>query len=210
MFSNSPPMTDKTSGRLLQTNLTQVDESHAYFELANASTINHVCVFLVGNVPFPEGYGAAVHFFWPGKGFQLLGLLSNEKPSAIFRLRGTFQGSVGSLVQDKFSSFSTADVNMQQDVTAILGLSIEPLLQIQAQILSLPKPLTAPGMDLARDPTLLAERVVKHLFNYISSFIGGGPVSPDTTIPMSVIARWYDNFLGKVRAGGIGFLERED
>ena len=36
------------AGRLLQTNLTQVDESHAYFELTNASTINHVCVFLMG------------------------------------------------------------------------------------------------------------------------------------------------------------------
>lgn len=136
--------------------------------------------------------------------------LSNEKPSTIFRLRGTFQGSVGSVVQDKFSSFSTADVNMQQDVTAILGLSIEPLLQIQAQLQSLPSAVAAPGIDLARDPTLLAERVVKHLFNYISSFIGGGPVNPDTAIPMSVIARWYDNFLGKVRAGGIGFLERAD
>lgn len=136
--------------------------------------------------------------------------LSNEKPSAIFRLRGTFQGSVGSAVQDKFSSFSSADVNMQEDVTAILGLSIEPLLQIQTQLQSLPKPVVTPGIDLARDPTLLAERVVKHLFNYISSFIGGGPVNPDTAIPMSVIARWYDNFLGKVRAGGIGFLERGD
>jgi len=135
--------------------------------------------------------------------------LSNEKPSAIFRLRGTFQGSEGFGIQDRFSSFSTADVNMQQDVTAILGLSIEPLLQIRAQLDSLPKPVAAPGIDLARDPTLLAERVVKHLFNYISSFIGG-PVNPDMAIPMSVIARWYDNFLGKVRAGGIGFLERGD
>ena len=26
-------------------------------------------------VPFPEGYGATVHLFWPGKGFQLLGML---------------------------------------------------------------------------------------------------------------------------------------
>lgn len=36
------------AGRLLQTNLIQVDETHAYFELPNASTINHVCVFLLG------------------------------------------------------------------------------------------------------------------------------------------------------------------
>ena len=81
------------AGRLLQTNLQQVDETHAYFELPNASAINHICVFLLGTgkcisftfynvliqasinpVPFPDGYGAAVHFFWPGKGFQLLGM----------------------------------------------------------------------------------------------------------------------------------------
>ena len=36
------------AGRLLQTNLQQVDESHAMFELQNAETINHLCVFLLG------------------------------------------------------------------------------------------------------------------------------------------------------------------
>jgi hypothetical protein len=29
-------------------------------------------------------------------------------------------------------------------------------------------------------------------------------------IPMAVVARWYESFLAKVRAGGIGFLEREE
>ena len=40
------------AGRLLQTNLQQVDETHAYFELSNASTINHICVFLLGTGKF--------------------------------------------------------------------------------------------------------------------------------------------------------------
>ena len=79
------------AGRLLQTNLQQVDETHAFFELPAASSINHISVFLLGTgdqtlvsgnamslmviaVPFPEGYGATVHFHWPGKGFQLLGM----------------------------------------------------------------------------------------------------------------------------------------
>jgi len=196
------------AGRLLQTNLIQVDDTHAYFELPNASTINHVCVFLLGTVPFPEGYGAAVHFFWPGKGFQLLGMLSNEKPSAIFRLRGTYSGETSSAAQNKFSTFSTAEPAGQQDVTAILGLSIEPLPQIQAQLQLLP-PSNASGSDLTKDPTKLAERIVKHLFNYVSGFTSGGPLSPDVAIPMGVIAKWYETFLSKVRAGGIGFLERD-
>jgi len=36
------------AGRLLQTDLQQVDETHALFELPNASSINHLCVFLLG------------------------------------------------------------------------------------------------------------------------------------------------------------------
>jgi len=64
-----------------------------------------------------------------------------------------------------------------------------------------------PTSDLAKDTTLLAERIVKHLFNYIAGFLGDG-LGPDVMIPMALIARWYESFLGKVKAGGVGFLER--
>lgn len=36
------------AGRLLQTNLQQIDETHAAFELPSATSINHICVFLLG------------------------------------------------------------------------------------------------------------------------------------------------------------------
>src|SRR6266702_837565 len=36
------------AGRLLQTNLQQIDETKAAFELPAAESINHVCVFLLG------------------------------------------------------------------------------------------------------------------------------------------------------------------
>ncbi|KAG6810635.1 hypothetical protein H0H92_011040 [Tricholoma furcatifolium] len=201
------------AGRLLQTNLTQVDETHAYFELPAASTINHLTVFLLGTVPFPEGYGATVHFFWPGKGFQLLGMLSNEKPSAIFRLRGTFnQPGSSSAAHTAFSSTGASPTSGTNDVTAVLGLAIEPLPQIQAELAALQhsQAVSNPAPPTAQDATVLAERIVKHLFNYISGFTGGNGMSPDTAIPMSVFAKWYDVFLGKVRAGGIGFLDRTE
>jgi len=77
-----------------QTNLEMVDESHCVFALESAETINHICVFMLGTgvfiqftssllpdpntvsilVPFPPGYAGTVHFYWPGKGFQLLGM----------------------------------------------------------------------------------------------------------------------------------------
>ena len=36
------------AGRLIQTNMQQIDDTHAIFELPSASTINHICVFLLG------------------------------------------------------------------------------------------------------------------------------------------------------------------
>lgn len=142
--------------------------------------------------------------------------LSNEKPSAIFRLRGTFTPSnPNTNITAAFSSTYNGQNGFQQqsqDVTAVLGLSIEPLSQIALQVQSLPSSLVKPGVDLTRDPTMLAERIVKHLFNYISGFTGGGGgmMTPEAMIPMGVIAKWYESFLNKVKAGGVGFLERDD
>ena len=147
-----------------------------------------------------------LYFVSPIQPNQLYPRLSNEKPSAIFRLKGTGFTS-GTSTINAFSTFSQQGVQ-QNDVTATLGLSIEPLTEIQSQMQTLPSALTKPGVDLMRDPTVLAERIVKHLFNYVSGFTGGSGMSPDVAVPMSVIAKWYESFMGKIRAGGVGFLER--
>jgi hypothetical protein len=140
--------------------------------------------------------------------------LSNEKPSAIFRLRGKFTPSnPNTTITAAFSTTSNDQTILQcQDVTAVLGLSIESLSQMAVQVQSLPSSLAKPGVDLTRDPTMLAERIVKHLFNYISGFTGGGGglMSPQAMIPLGVIAKWYENFLNKVKTAGVGFLERDD
>jgi hypothetical protein len=101
-------------------------------------------------------------------------------------------------------------------VTAILGISIEPLAQIQYQIASLQATgstalvsSSSSKPDFASQPGLLAERIAKHLINYVSSFLGSG-VGPEVALPMSVIIKWYENFSNKLKAGGIGFLEREE
>ncbi|KAI0089584.1 hypothetical protein BDY19DRAFT_111343 [Irpex rosettiformis] len=198
------------AGRLLQTNLQQIDETHACFELPEAENINHICVFLLGPA-FPVGYGATVHLFWPGKGFQLLGMLSNDKPSAIFRLRGNFSSQTSASAQSIFSGVSTptADVS-PHGVTALLGLAIEPLPQIMQEINVLQQGLLAQRGSPVADVTLLAERIVKHLFNYLAGFAIGGPLTPDVAVPMGTIVRWYESFISKVRNSGIGFLENQE
>ncbi|KAH8112416.1 DUF775-domain-containing protein [Phellopilus nigrolimitatus] len=201
------------AGRLIQTNLQQIDDTHAVFELPSASTINHICVFLLGTVPFPDGFGATVHFHWPGKGFQLLGALSNDKPSAIFRLRGTFSAQ-SSLAHAAFQAQGPAAAP-DGDATAVLGISVEPLAAIQPQLAALPSALTraAPPSEPA-DPTMLAEKIVKHLFNFLSSFSAdsgsGAALTPDSYVQLRTVTRWYESFISKVRLGGTGFLDRQE
>jgi hypothetical protein len=208
------------AGRLLQTNLQQVDETHALFEIPAAEKVNHVCVFLLGTVAFPEGYGATVHFLWPGKGSQVLGMLSNEKPSAIFRLRSTFPASNPASGMSTPSAFTSAASTSTGVVTAILGFAVEPLEAVAAQIAALPTSSinstlgssmnVTPSSSLTKpaDASALAEKIAKHLFHYVSGFILSGGVGPDSMVPMGVIARWYESFISKLKSGGTAFLER--
>lgn len=66
----------------------------------------------------------------------------------------------------------------------------------------------ANAMSRISDPASMAERIVRHLFTHLSSFDSN--LGPQTMIPLGVIQRWYDNLLSKLRAGGAGFLTREE
>ena len=78
-----------TSGSKLNALIGQISPTNCVAEIPDADTVNHVVIFLTGAVPFPEGMGGAVYFCWPqpggGQVWQLLGTISNTKPSAIFR-----------------------------------------------------------------------------------------------------------------------------
>lgn len=134
--------------------------------------------------------------------------LSNDKPSAIFRLRGTFaSGAEAGPVAFAGGTSPTG----AGDVTAILGIAIEPLSQISSTLPDPSNPHGSGSMAVATrtsDPGHLAERVVKHLFNFVSSFVGAGTVDENTLVPMSVIVRWYEGFKIKLENMGPGFLDR--
>jgi len=213
------------AGRSLQTNLQQIDDTHAAFDIDNAASVNHICVFLLGTVPLPPGYAATVHFHWPGRGFQLLGMISNEKPSAVFRLRGTYTDAAAA--PQSHSAFLTPGTQ-PSSVTATLGIAIEPLDAVEAQMASLqtsqasqaPRSPQASSTALAplgsgpgsasrlSDPAYLVERILTHLFNYLSSF--AGPGTTQGLVELATIQRWYEMLVNKIRAGGVGFLDRTE
>src|SRR5258708_6708864 len=129
--------------------------------------------------------------------------LSNEKPSAIFRVRGSFGASQYAGSQRFTQSFQQSQSLIagsiaSDNVTALLGIAIEPVDAVMSQISTLQS--TAKSVA---DPAVLAERIARHLLNFTSSF-------GVTNIPQRAIEQWYENFCGKVRAMGVSFLERAD
>jgi hypothetical protein len=231
------------AGRLLQTNLQQIDETKAAFELPAAESINHICVFLLGTglcTHFVSSLFTSIdvtkcHFqkdmerrsIYSGRGrlpvtrhvspvrfspcihYTNRNRLSNEKPSAIFRLRGNFV-SQSSSSQAAFSNPAQPAL-AGIGVTAVLGIAIEPLPHVLEQVSALPTAVSKPAPALS-DATVFAEKIVQHLFNYVSGFVSGSgtSLSPESMVPMSLIARWYENFLAKARASGVGFLDRQE
>src|ERR1700744_1288762 len=76
------------------TQFKQVDVNKFVISIENAHLIQHIVVFLIGTIPFQQGYGASVHLHWPGllsDNWRFLGIISNEKPSAIFKLTNPTQ-----------------------------------------------------------------------------------------------------------------------
>jgi len=193
------------AGRLVQTNLQQIDETHFVFPLEQPYEINHLTVFLLGTVPFPEGYGASVHFAWPGGEYIALGVLTNSKPSAIYRLRPHLPPNAPA----------------QTSSPANLGIEISPVAQLEGLVATLGAGGVGTvgivdkgkGRELAEkvDVGRVAEKVVKNLFNYLHSFGGEVKLTPDTPIPLSVFQQWYTNFTRKIENDrGASFLDRED
>ncbi|CAH7680967.1 hypothetical protein BY996DRAFT_6916913 [Phakopsora pachyrhizi] len=179
--------------RPVQTEATHIPPNRFVFNFENPDAINHLVVFLTGIVPLPEGYGATVHFLFPHKtDWQLLGMLSPEKPSAIFRLRGTASSA----------SSSNWAANQTQIATpmATLGILVAPLEQIHAECCQLENSLMIrpPGSNSMRS-TLpeIAKSIGLNLFRYISSF-SATTFNNETWVPISVLERWWKQFETKL------------
>ncbi|GAC96635.1 hypothetical protein PHSY_004218 [Pseudozyma hubeiensis SY62] len=191
-------------GRLPLTNPQQVDETHIVFPLEDASSISHVVVFMTGVQPFPAGYSATVHLLWPSSApsdWKLLGAVRNTKPSAIFKVT-------------KPSSLPAPDA------TATLGISIEPDNVVDEQLQKLKAPTPAAGMSLALTQggaaaagaggaegaaLTLAPKIAKNAFSYLSSW---APDSAPQTVPL--LQKWLEQLERKLRAQGVGWLDKQE
>merc|ERR1719419_1328250 len=127
--------------------------------------------------------GGAVYFAWPQPGggepvWQLLGSISNAKPSAIFRISRLKQSDENLSSTNSFLGQGRGRTN------AVVGISVEPLITLQG--------LTpAAQTEAAKVSTFMefGQKMVENLFNYASSFaVAGGEMrarSGETFVPFN-------------------------
>ncbi|KAJ1661119.1 hypothetical protein IWQ61_000055 [Dispira simplex] len=219
------------AGRLVQTNLQQVDVNKYVFELTDPHAINHLVVFLLGTIPFESGYAATVHFHRAEtQTWQLLGMLSNTKPSAIFRLRPGNAKPTSFPIAMMSDSETLSTKNQGTSIaagpsgSATLGISIEPLASVEAQVAQLYQSTVTPsstvGALVPHKPTAavdhllpaqqqaimipLVKKVMENLYNFVTSFIASGQPGPGTnpdnqSIPIKAFETWYRNVEHKLQ-----------
>lgn len=169
---------------------------------------SHVVVFLLPGVVLPANTAAAIYLVTPATqpGSQpvprFLGGIGPGKESAIFKLSDATSGAVilGISIEDGASVGARIDeLNAAKGATAASSSSPS-----QALV-----PLSASSAQQQQQPStlVLAQRIIKNAFNFLSSFSGqAGAVE---VVPMKAFEDWWRKFESRVRTDP-GFLERDD
>ncbi|ESO99580.1 hypothetical protein LOTGIDRAFT_141873 [Lottia gigantea] len=179
------------SGRLPQTDCQQVGETQFMFNIPEADNINHVVVFMTGQTAFPQNLGGAVYFSWPSPSgatsWILLGHISNNKPSAIFKITKLKGNSI--LYSSNTHPFGQSSASH----LAQIGISVEPIEQLAQQT-----PATASSATNVSSFVEFSQKMLENFVNFASSFAVNQsqmvPNPSETFVPLSTIPKWFENF----------------
>uniref|UniRef100_A0A6G1S5Q6 Protein OPI10 n=1 Tax=Aceria tosichella TaxID=561515 RepID=A0A6G1S5Q6_9ACAR len=201
-------------GRPVDTSFQQVDANKFLITIQEAETINHLVIFLTGMLP-PDTVGC-IFFSLPDPNasptWHYLGYLTNQKPSAIYKLSNLTQSKL--LTNNGTSYDNSTDVptsgigfNYVQNYTLLVGqvgISIEPFTNEIAQLVPAIE-TTASNANLF---TEFINKTVGNLYNYCLSFsktaeelaIIANPFqqhqagNTDQYVPLKCIQNWYENY----------------
>ena len=181
----------------MDTNAQIASPTQFYFTIENVEGINHVVVFLTGQTPFSDGFAGGIYFGWPmptGEvGWHYLGYISNDKPSAIFKI-ANIKSSANS--QNPFGQAMIDGLGGLSATTALIAVSVEPVGEIVQQT-----PVSNSQASTADSFTEFTQKMLENFFNYISSFAFQSPVNPaETYVPLPAVQQWFENFQRRLQA----------
>jgi len=181
--------------------------SFIYSISTTPKSFSHVVIFLLPGVVLPSNTAAAIYLVTPPDRSQ-----GQEVPNSKF-LGGVGPGKESAIFKLNESSLSAPGGRIN------LGVSIEDAGSVASRITELQaaKSTAAPGslalvpaaVAAAGQPStlVLAQRIIKNAFNFLSSFSGqAGQVE---VVPMKAFEDWWKKFESRVRSDP-GFLERDD
>jgi protein Hikeshi len=214
------------ANRACHTNFDNLSPTQFALSISSTPHFSHLVVFIIPGNTLPADTAAGVHIQLPGSTeFRFLGAIGNEKPSAIFKVnlpgpKPTTDGDVDAMTDGAVSAPSTSA--SQPDVGNInLGISVEPLANIQAQLATLqstqaqsrsPSSADAPlgTIVVHRSPPstkVLAQRIIRNAFNFLASFAGGQ--GGQEVVPLKAFEDWWRKFERRIE-NDPGFLERDE
>lgn len=204
------------SGRPVDAAPQAITESQFAFRIPPVPSFSHIVVFLLPGTQLPDGTAASVYVqIPPSQEFQLLGGIGPGKESAIFKVSGLKNGASNEMDGDAMTDDAgqpSANTNgtVPAGADIVVGVSIEPAAQVEAQMSSLKEPAGVPPMALVRQQSttggrvttkVLAQRIIGNAFNFLSSF-------GSDTVPLKAFQDWWTKFERKVELDP-SFLERE-
>lgn len=174
----------------VQTDFTQLSETQFLVTIPEADSINHVVLFLTGSVPLPAGTVGMVYWSWPDPmappNWQLLGHISNNKPSAIFKISNLKK--LHELSTN--TQFSSTFGNQKICHNAQIGVAIEPEANVAL--------LASSVAQQADSHMLFAQKMLESLVNFVASFaVTQDQMSPTpgvSYVPLNNLHTWYQNF----------------
>ncbi|KAI3653432.1 hypothetical protein MP228_001379 [Amoeboaphelidium protococcarum] len=190
------------ASRPVSSDFQQVDATHVVCDIIDAVSVNHICVFLTQTLP--ANVGASVHFQFVNSGWKLLGVLTNEKPSAIFKLKGFDQ------IQNLGGSQSSMSIatTQGQRINAQLGISLEPIDQVQNQMAEMQRARQSQQQQQQQqvsiasgDKQQIAESILRQLYEFITSFVSDIGTQSNATIPLRAFQEWYNKMTTKIKNG---------
>ncbi|GAB7326297.1 hypothetical protein MBLNU13_g10273t1 [Cladosporium sp. NU13] len=204
------------SGRPVDAAPQAITESQFAFRIPPVPSFSHIVVFLLPGTQLPDGTAASVYVqIPPSQEFKFLGGIGPGKESAIFKVSGLKNGGSNDLDGDAMTDDAgqpSANTNgtVPAGADIVVGVSIEPAAQVEAQMTSLKEPASVPAMALVRQQSatggkvttkVLAQRIIGNAFNFLSSF-------GSDTVPLKAFQDWWTKFERKVELDP-SFLERE-